>query len=280
MRIFVNYIKKVKNGISRDPILLSVIVIVFLMLGYSGFELWRSKQYQSTAEEYKKSAKVQNVITEIDRLSKALEEGNRSLLCDLSVDKTLQAKKSEDTYSMLQNIREYATQLQDSWPSFKSAALYMTEVQDSRAISGDIDSAMSSLFELSELSAVSGYCYELNAVLSESEFLAHVSKSEGVSALFVGQIENFWVNFEAVQQKMKAIRPVPAEIVNQHNQLLEIYDDIAVLLREDTQDVELFSRNIKEKLTDLEIVFADIKQVAEHLEALPEQLQIQSAVLR
>jgi hypothetical protein len=250
------------------------------MLTYSAVELWRSNQYISTAEEYKKSAKVQNLVAEINRLSQAIEAGDGALLCDLSVGKTVKEGSPQDTYTMLSTINTQATQLLDDWPSFASAALHVAEVRESREMSGDIDRAITTLYELSEPNKLSAYCYELATVLSESEFLADIAKREGVSALFVGQIENFEGRFKEIEKEVASLNAVPQEVSSHHQEIVDIYASIGPLLRENTQDFVAYSARINEKLLALDVVLQDIRKTAEQLEGLPEQLQIQSAILR
>lgn len=280
MRLVSSLKEGLKRSILRDPIMLSMAVIVVLFLSYSALELWRSNQYQTRMEEYTQSAKVQNVVAEIDRLAKAVEEGDKALVCDLSVASTLQEKESQDTSAMLGKIHEDVLQLINNRPSYESAAVYLPAVRDSREMSGYIDNAIESLHELSKPTSISAYCHALNGVLSQSEFLADISKREGVSALSVGQIERFVLNFDKVQQAIATVRPVPAEFSAQHEKIVQLYTDITPLLREDTTNFVVFSSNIEQKLIELDSILQEIKQTATGLQQLPEQLQIQSATLR
>ena len=124
----------------------------------------------------------------------------------------------------------------------------------------------------------STYCLELVNALSEVYFINDIRKPQGVSALHVGQLENFQVDVNQAQELLLSLS-LPNLYVEQHATINNVMNDLRLNLREDTSDPEAFSRIIQKDYEELSFTLKEIEIRSTDLLSRPEQLVLYADAL-
>lgn len=262
-------------------IIASVVFLVFLI----GFESLRAALFSMRMAEYRKSAEVQEFNNAVGRLANMSEKGSdASILCDLRLSGNIggynAAYQSDGptVSTLLQEVRNRAETVVPS-PAFHSVLTFLPQLKAQESLGESVHAALKNVAILTKQDSRSIYCSQLLDVLSEVYFLPAISSPEGVAAMRVGQVENFQTNVRKAQNKLRALSP-PQEFSNEHAQMLELLNRIALYLRGDDNDYITFSRQVELQSAQLELVLQALRVKSTDLQSMPAKLYLETAILR
>lgn len=269
----------------RKPKSLVVIAAVVFFILFLGLESLRAQLYEMQVADYRQSARVQSFNDSINRLVVETEKGkNGAGLCNMTLRDNIAGynnayKTSEyTTEALLKEVHDNTNAALPS-PAFRSLLQNLPHIASRVRESEEIQNGLEKAVNLTNQDNRMSYCLALLDVLSEVYFLPSISKPEGVAALSVGQVENFQTNTKKAQTKLKGITP-PAEFLSEHTSIIEICNRIALHLREDENDLEMFSRRIELQTLELDMVLRSIHDKSMDLQKIPGRLYLETEALR
>lgn len=272
---------KIKKIFLTHPKLVipTVALVTIMMLGI--FEFARATIYMNRVKVYKQTQAVVELSDKVNLLNRSVELASPAALCQVSHKNLL--SQFNDAYRTFFADNVQAHQLLDDLyetskslpapPRFWSLMTILPNVQDARSESSDMREARQTIQRLSERDARSEYCVAVSDALTRTYFLQDLQTPQGVSALFVGQIENFQVNVSQAQEMLVQI-PFPTMFESEHTELVKLYQQIALNLREDDNNYTAFARRIETDVAQLELVLARLTQKSADLQTIPKQLTI------
>lgn len=272
--------------VKRPKYLILIAGVVFLVL-FSALETVRAQLFMLQLDNYRTSARVEALNDSVDRLVAQTEKGGGGpALCELSLDGNIVGynvayqtqSNMQTTEDLMRAVHDRAMQALPS-PAFYSVLNFLPHIKSKQDTSEAAARALNQEVNLTKQDTQSQYCLRLLSVLSEVYFLKTISTPEGVSAMRVGQVENFQTNVRKAQEALKAIIP-PPEFADEHVQLTEILNHIALHLREDENDFVSFSRRIEMQTSELAIVLQSLHDKSAHLRNVPGNLYLESTILR
>ncbi len=278
---------KIKKYFAEQPKMIVPAAIFLFIVVLSGVEFVRASIYISKANEYKESAKVSIVVDSASKLSYQSEYIESSTMCSINLDdliaKSNQAyidpvKESNDPEIVMKELSNLVKQAAPS-PEFNSIMQFIPRVYEARKISRQMESSLYEIAKLTKQDGRSMYCSNVAGVLSEIYFIDDLSKPEAVSALHVGQVENFQVNSQNALDAISKIEP-PEEFVENHKALVSLVSKLKGDLKNNTNDYVGFSRVINENLKVLKTELEDLKQKSVDLQSRPQEILLRSSLLQ
>lgn len=271
--------------IVRYPKSLIIIAAVIFTMLFVGFESVRAQLFEMQVADYRRSVRVQNANDSISKLVAATEKGgNGPVFCDVKLDNIIGEhnpayENSEATQTALVlEVRDKAQAIRPS-PAFYSLLSFLPHIKTEKKLSDSLKDSAETVNNLTKQDIKSQYCLQLVDVLSEVYFLKTLSTPEGVSAMRVGQVENFQINVKQAQSKLQSLTP-PSQFADEQLQIAEILNRIALHLRGDENNFTMFSRNIELQVQNLEIVLQAIHDQSSDLANIPAQLYLHTQILR
>jgi len=261
------------------------LAFVVFMLSLVIFESVRASYYQKSVRNYKNSVAVIGIKDIADKLNLVTQNNSPSIYCVVEsegllreINKAYQQTTDDSKPSVL--IERLSQQIEQagSPPAFNSVAQFVPSVRRARQASLELYSAVGELTVLTGDDERSDYCTALVKVLSEVYFLPEIDSPEGVSALFVGQLENFQVNVAQAKQELRKIAP-PSVFVEQHIKLGQLLNTVELDLRNDANKYSEFSRRIEGDVEELQLILRQLKDKSTDLQKRPSKIAIYADVL-
>lgn len=269
--------------VKHPKVIVPIMFVTFLLL-ITVLECLRARMYVSHVENYKNSSEILTVKDSINKLNRiAGRESALPAYCSLSVEGLIgnlnEAYRSDsetrESSELVRSIHQQAEEAEPS-PAFNSLLQFLPRVREARDISENLNNTLEKIKNLTGEDSRSSYCLALVDVLSEVYFVNDIRTIQGVSALTVGQLDNFTINVNQAQEILLSLTP-PKSLKEQHVALNEFMNDLRLDLQEDANDTELFSRNIQSNFENLESVLSTIEVVSKDLLTRPELLALYSA---
>lgn len=287
LRIPKQGLKKVKDTLNRRPFLTIPIVVVVTVFLYGGVELVRAAYFMRRAEEYRNSARVQTLLSDIDTLNKSVLVAPAAYFCNIDLENLLpdfnsayialgQGNNAPD--AVMDRLKSDIETAKNT-PSFRSYLTGLRSVERAQTESKKLNSAIDRLSELTEENDRSTYCQSLQDALSRTYFLQSISTPEGVSALLPGQVENFQINVTQAQELLLRMH-VPDEFKQEHEKLHEAYEQVASILKSDDNAYVRFSRDIERQVLGIDETLQSVRTKASDRQAIPTEIMLSAAALR
>ncbi len=280
-----HYYRNTKEYFTAKPkMLIPVAALVFLIL-FTIFESGRAIYYQKSVRNYKNSVAVLDIRDTVDKLNFVTQDNPPAIYCDLQLEGLLQENneayqqitENNQPGNLVSKLREQVKNA-GSPPAFNSILQFVPNVRHARDTSQEIHGAIKNISSLTTFDVRSEYCINLSKVLSKVYFLPDIDSPEGVSALSVGQLENFQVNVSQAQKSLLIITPPPM-FTEQHIEINNLLNTIALNLRENAYKYDEFSRRIEQDVQLLDKTLDDIRAKSIDLQSRPGQIAIQAKVL-
>ncbi len=275
-----------KKLLLRKPRLLILVSFVVFMLLFAGFECLRARTYLRRVDDYRQSVAVLELKDAIQKMSVVAEdEYPDPVLCEFVAGGRLsqqgasltEMREGEMLDSAVNMVHDRAENALPS-PRFASMLIILPQVSKARTESAKLKDGTDRILYLTSEDKESQYCLSLLDVLREVYFVSDLRTPQGVGALRVGQIENFQINVDQAQEKLREINP-PTRFTSQHILINDFLNDLRTDVRINTNDRDTFARAIDEDYETLNAILTDIGYYAENLRKLPEHVLINSSVL-
>lgn len=267
-----------------------------IVCGFIGFfmllflvDSLRAYLYTYSAKAYIHSQNVQALHADIASFAELSANGrSNAVLCSFTMrdlvapaDSDVVNASSQTLHAPVETFDRIHDRAKNGPPSpaFFSLLRYLPHINTARSSSIRLKNARGAITNLTKQDSTTQYCSSLVDVLSKVYFINDLQSAQGVSALRVGQLENFQVNVDQAQQKLLALSP-PQTLVSQHKALNEFFNDIRLDLREDDTQINDFSRLIQADYLNLQSILQDMQLATQDLQAIPDQLLIHSAELQ
>lgn len=271
--------------ILRYPKALILIAAVLFMMLFIGLESLRAQIFDAQLRNYKESSEVQVLNNTVERLASRAETGGDAALCELKLEGNIQGSNSaykkggeEDLQVLMADVNARASEAVP-YPAFHSMLRILPHIKARSEDSQNLSASIKSAQNLTKQDTKSSYCLQLLDVLSEVYFLESIRKPEGVAALRVGQVENFQVNVRKAQELLKGINS-PTAFLDENTAVSEILNRLALNLRDDENNYEMFSRRIEIQTVELQLVLDSLASKSADLRDLPQRLYLETASLR
>jgi hypothetical protein len=150
---------------------------------------------------------------------------------------------------------------------------FLPRPSQAEKISSEMAESLKSLKELVIDDIRSKYCSELGATLSDVYFIADLQKPEAVSAMLVGQLEEFQVRVAKTQETLK-IMAFPSTMEAEHLKINELFVTVAKDLRADDNRYTQFARSMEGNITELNTIIDQISEKSADLKTRPQQLKL------
>jgi hypothetical protein len=285
VNILKNCCSKIRDYFEKKPKMIIVVTALVFFLSLIVFEYIRASIYLNTVDDYKKSEAILRVKETADKLTRASQVKQPAIFCDIDhkdllkeVNKAYDNLTNENNPELLISMLNSSVKQAGSPPIFNSFLQFIPKIHQARIINQEIQGSMEALASLTTTDERSSYCTSLVGVLGEIYFLTSIETPEGVSALFVGQLENFQVNTKQAQKTLQAISP-PTVFIDQHTELNQLLNKIALDLRNNSNKYIEFSRIIEKDVDQLEIILGNIKSKTQDLQSRPSQIALQASLL-
>lgn len=280
-------LNKAKEILNRRPFLAIPIVVVVTVFLYGGVEHTRAAYFMRRAEEYRNSARVQTLLSDIDTLNKSVLVAPAAYFCNIDLENLLpdfnsayialgQGNNAPD--AVMDRLKSDIETAKNT-PSFRSYLTGLRSVERAQTESKKLNSAIIRLSELTAENDRSTYCQSLQDALSRTYFLQSISTPEGVSALLPGQVENFQINVTQAQELLLRMH-VPDEFKQEHEKLHEAYEQVASILKSDDNAYVRFSRDIERQVLGIDETLQSVRTKASDRQAIPTEIMLSAAALR
>lgn len=276
-----NDLKKVVSMLNRKPLLCVPIVALISGLLFVAIEQARAEFFIKNAEDYRNSATVQTLLSDIDTLNRSVLVAPAAYFCNLDLENLLpdfnnaylslgQGNNAPD--AVMSRIRS-DIELTKNVPYFHSYLTVLPTVERAHLESKELNSALARLRELSAENERSEYCQSLQEILGRTYFIESIRKPEGVSALFPGQIENFQINLSQAQEALDAL-PAIDNSIEVHAGLRRALSSLSLILKGDENNYVMFSRAVEEQYTEIESLLESLRSKNQDLQDIPAQLAL------
>lgn len=251
-----------------------------------GFECNRARVYQNRVDDYRTSDAVVSLRQDIDQLAQySSGDVPMAVFCRLSMSEIAYFVTGVSDRIPVRNEEKFLTEIHagveavSPAPSFNSMLQILPRIREARIASEELHEGLVDIKNLTTQDTRSEYCFNLYEILAQLYFVDILRTEQGVSALHVGQIENFRLDVNDAQEKLQALAP-PKPYANQHRALNDFLNDLRSDLQASTNQYTTFSRTIESDYLTLESILAEIEAGATDLAERPEQLLIRSKVLQ
>ncbi len=163
-------------------------------------------------------------------------------------------------------------------PTFQSFAVFLPQANKARKDSSQTNTAHNTVKSLFDEDVRSTYCTQLATILSSIYFVEDLQKPEAVSALQVGQVEDFQVKIAKAQDKLVALG-FPSDFQQEHSQITELLSQYAKTLRSDDNKYVSFARSMEATNKQLTALLSSIAQKTADLQERTKDLKIAAASL-
>lgn len=280
-------IKKIKTYISNHPKILILILLLATILLLSIVECVRARMYSSSINDYKNSVKVQSLLDTVDKLTKTVNATAPAFYCKLDfqvLSQQYNPATAESDFSqnsvetLIQQIRAEIEIIKPA-PAFSSLLEFLPQPKKARNTSEEINGAISRVESLTSSDARSEYCIKMRDALATIYFIYDLQKPEAVSAMSVGQVENFQIKVSDTTNNFISLT-FPVVFEKQHLAFLELLNKISADLRQDENNYDTFSRAIEDDVMALNEILQGISDNSGDLANKPTEIAIQLNYLR
>lgn len=265
--------KTLQNVISKQPRYVIIIAAVVFLVVATGFEQLRAVVYLNHVDKYNNSEQTRAAIEIVDSMQ---QQGSSSELCNLDAAGSISVKsnaypvKDIGVVGPISRLRDQLSKILPS-PTYNSYFRFLPKVSQARKRSNQMVTASNNLVDLVKLDDRTEYCRGLQDVLSAVYFLNSLKTPQGVSALHVGQIEDFQVSLSKAQRALLELES-PTLFRNDHSAINDALNSAALSLRSDTNAYRQFSRDIELSTSAVAVAVESIRQKSEDLQSKPSDL--------
>ncbi len=260
----------------KKPVLVipSTIVMVFVLLAVA--EYTRTWTYMRQVNDYQNSSRILQLKDSVDQLVRASQSGASTVYCSLVFDEE-QSKKTNSVEPIIGRLQKQV-ELASPAPAFSSLLESLPRPREARQLSEEMRSALEKMDVLTRQDARSSYCNTINDELKSLSFLLTIQEPQGVSALLVGQLEEFQVNVKQTQDRLKTMQ-FPEMFEEEHIMILETLQTIAVDLRHDDNDYAQFAKKIEADVITINDTLDSLRSKTKDLQTIPQQIALLSSYL-
>lgn len=282
MKTLKQLIIKTKEFVTKQPKAIIVIAFVGFLIVISGAEYARAHVYLSSTVSYKNSVRVLSLKDTAERFNREVADSASPVYCSFDLEGFTKGASTTDADLanannrpgvLARELNEYAEKAAPS-PAFSSLLQFLPKVRLARTVSQEMAISLKEIKNLTSEDSRSTYCLELVSVLSEVGFVNNLKAPQGVSALHIGQLDNFQANVSRAQDELLSLTP-PTQFIDQHVAINQFLNDLRLDLLEDSNDYMGFAANISDgydqlssALDGLELGSADLLPKADQIALL------------